>query len=186
MLKFRTADFYRTKTPQDRLFYSAGIPLAFWKPFDGSPSFKPVANDPNTIKSQSKQYNKLISDAFILNDPYLVFIGSEDETSALLLAYTLLKSALVVNKLVQITDASLIQDEEKKLDASVCMLHNVFEDSTNERRMQIKDWVNRHHDCFRVVTVAGDPEIVAKSCRLPVDIMLNVGNVTNSVTKNLG
>jgi len=176
---YRTADYHRVKTQQDALFYSASIPYLYWKKEDITPMFLPIANC--GAYDQETKFKTLISKDTIFKKPYLIFIGSSDEYSSLLISYDLMKKALLLDNKVQITDSSLVQ-EEIVIDETVFMLTNIFDRGTNERVMKARDWIYRHKEYFRIVTMACDPYEFSLQIRVTPNAMFNV-NVTKSNIK---
>lgn len=177
--EYRSADFYKIKSQQDALFYAADIPYLYWKESILSPIFLPISNC--SAYDQETRYQKLVDKETVFSKNHLIFIGSCDESSSLLLSYSLMKKALLAGNKVQITDSSLIK-EEKINDEAVFMLTNIFDKGTTERTMHCRDWIYKHKDYFRVVTMACDPYEFSLQVRVTPIAMFNV-DITKSEVK---
>lgn len=155
----RTADFYRIKTAKDALYYSAEIPSYAWAPHNEELKFVPIMGENGDAKikineeDQKLAYQKLIEGS-LFNDPYLMYIASEDTELATRVGFEIMKRALEVKGEVQITNAAEVKREYRKHEP-VAMLHNVFDEATLDRKQDVRDWVTKNHDCFRLVILTG-------------------------------
>ncbi len=179
----RTADFYKAKTPKEKLFYSGGIPSENWLDFKENFNFIYMGDKKEKI-TQSQQHQNWSYDVLDFSQPYLIIIGGVDyDKLALSLSYELMKKALCsiknqdkYNKTyhrIQITDASLIK-EEKVEDEDVLMLINVFSECTIDRIQSIRDWVYKHKEYYRLIAMTGNPFIFSKKCGLKPNMLLYV------------
>jgi hypothetical protein len=178
--EYKTADSYRIVTHQDALFYAAGIPYLYWRPFKETPFFLPING--NEGYDQASKFKKLQNSDKIFKKSHLVFVGAEDEDSAFLVVYEWMKRALSYDLKVQITDSACI-NKEVYTDETVFMLINVFHQCTTERLQSIRDWSYRHKDCFRIITMACDPYDFSLQTKLTPNAMLYL-NSMNVVRKN--
>lgn len=176
----RTTDFYRANTPLEKLYYSAGIPSMAWKKFSKKTLFQLMLYNNNQIspEEQGQWYDKFTTNASEFDKAYLVLIGSmEDDHKARLLSYELMKTALKdTNHRIQITNAEAVKEEIVR-DETVFMLYNVFLDCTKDRVQDIRDWIIKHEDSFRVVAVGGDPSIFIKQCKIKPNVLLYINGI---------
>lgn len=182
----RSADFHRAANPLEKLYYSAGIPSANWKSFVSMPSYELITYDDKVITpdTQSQWYTKFLSNPALFQSPYLVMIGSMDyDEPACALAYELVKKALVSTEIgsrVQITNACATKDDDIRNEI-VFMLYNVYDNASEDRIQNIRDWIYTYQENFRIIALCGDPAVLAKRCRIKPHALLYVKGMLNNV-----
>lgn len=175
----RSADFYRITSEKEALYYSAEIPSYAWGRFQDNIKFLPImgSETDSQIKiSESKQIEifKNLQEGNYFNNPYLVYLSSPDLELANRISFEIMKLALAKSKIVQITNAADIK-QEKIFEENIFLLTNVFTECTTERIQDIRDWVTKHEDCFRLVSIAGScPYAIDKRLKLKPHLMFHI------------
>jgi len=168
--KYRTQDYYRTKTDRDRLYYSAGIPSSNWGPPDkNSPNFKTVSVRDGavvTAKVQTEWHERMRKGEFF-HKPWLFLIASpDDDAMALSVGYDVLKVALESEPRIRVHITESSRKWEKTNEETVFLLTNVYDDLPRERSQLVRDWAFKHEDNFRIICAAGDPAVLIRRLRL--------------------
>ena len=192
MRKKKSFDFNRIRTKLDEIYYSAGIPYRAWSNPKFQIEFEPIMGTKNeseikvTPKVQEEWYEELVTGK-LFNEPYLIYLSSADaEGLSDRIGFEIMKSAVTSGSLVQITNASQIDQEDPDYE-NVYMLHNVFADANKYRLQTIRDWITTHDDCFRLVVISGNcPYEFSKSIYLKPDAMFKVvrKQVTHRVSRS--
>lgn len=162
MRHFRTRDFGRAKTFEEKRWYGAGIPQRFWKDeFDVQPTtlvFTKKDGTPGILspEAQASWVQKLMMPNE-LKKQYFYIIGSlPTDEKAMMVAARTVKCALLAGMRVHMFNVAGSDYPDEKDDLVV--MYNLSEAIyTPERMYKVRDFVVENEDRFRILVVEGNP-----------------------------
>tara|TARA_R100001132_G_C3271741_1_gene93826 strand:+ start:845 stop:1423 length:579 start_codon:yes stop_codon:yes gene_type:complete len=187
--KYRTQDYYKTKTERDKLYYAAGIPMMYWGPPSKEvPDFKMSSvrdnSPPISVNTQKEWYKRTINGDFFGTQFLFLITSPEDDVSSLRVGFNILKYALESDPMIRVHITESSKHWAKSREETVFMLTNVYDDAPKERVQAIRDWSFAHEDVFRIICAAGDPSVIVRRTKLKFNGIFQVKPYVESVEKS--
>tara|TARA_R100000656_G_scaffold104176_1_gene76046 strand:+ start:72880 stop:73500 length:621 start_codon:yes stop_codon:yes gene_type:complete len=167
--------------------FHAGIPRPYWGPINlAKPDFgvyvwEQYEDERGAISParQSEWYKTLLDESNWL-EPFLIIISSDkDDGEALRVGLNLIKKATQLPKYKTHVANSMefnavrnrkfigpFEDATEAAWPDICLLYNVFDDSSMDRIQQVRDWSKYFENRFRIICAGGDTGELIKKLKL--------------------